>query len=79
MFDKSYHDSTNNDNSSQSIMMFIIYLLPRNYRHGLGCRCIFYVMVVLRFHIICLIAKLTMSSILIIFMFIVFRFNHGII
>ena len=36
MFDKSYHDSTNNENSSQSIMVFIINLLPRNYRHGIG-------------------------------------------
>ena len=36
VFDKSYHDSTNNENSSQSIMVFIIYLLPRNYRHGIG-------------------------------------------
>ena len=36
MFDKSYHDSTNNENNSQSIIVFIIYLLPRNYRHEIG-------------------------------------------
>ena len=42
---------------------------------GLGCRCIFYVMVLLRFHTICLYAKLIMSSLLIIFMFVIFRFN----
>ena len=75
MFDKSYHDSTNNENSSQSIMMFIIYLLQRNYRHGLGCRCIFYGMVLLRFHTICLYAKLIMFGLLIIFMFVIFRFK----
>ena len=75
MFDKSYHDSTNNENSSQSIMMFIIYLLPKNYRHGLGCRCIFYVMVLLRFHTICLYAKLIMSGLLIIIMFVIFIFK----
>ena len=45
VFDKSYHDSTNNENSSQSINVFIINLLPRNYRHGLVCRCIYYFMV----------------------------------
>ena len=44
---------------------------------GLGCRCIFYIMVLLRFHTICLYAKLIMSSLLIIFMFIVFKFNHA--
>ena len=72
MFNKSYQDSANNENSSQSIMMFIIYLLPRNYRHGLGCRCIFYIMVLLRFHTICLYAKLIMLGLLIIFMFVIF-------
>ena len=40
---------------------------------GLGCRFIFYIMVLLRFYTICLYAKLIMSSLLIIFMFIVFR------
>ena len=67
MFDKSHHDSTNNENISQSIIMFIIYLLTKNYRHGLGCRCIYYFMVLLRFHTICLYAKLIISSLLIIF------------
>ena len=66
MFDKSYHDSTNNENSSQSIMMFIIYLLPNNYRHGLGCHSIFYVMVLLRFNTICLYTKLKMFGLLIV-------------
>ena len=75
MFDKSYHDSTNNENCSQSIMAFIIYLLPRNYRYGLGCRCIFYVMILLRFHTICLYAKLIMSGLLIIIMFVIFIFK----
>ena len=46
---------------------------------GLGCRCIYYIMVLLRFHDICLYAKLIMSSLLIIFMFIIFIFEHGII
>ena len=75
VFNKSYHDSTNNENSSQSIMMFIIYLLPRNYRHGLACCCIFYGMVLLRFHTICLYAKLIISDLRIIFMFVIFRFK----
>ena len=42
---------------------------------GLGCRCIFYIMVLLRFHTICLYAKLIMSNLLIIFMFVIFRFK----
>ena len=29
---------------------------------GLGCHCIYYIMVLLRFHVICLYAKLIMSS-----------------
>ena len=41
----------------------------------LGCRCIFYIMVLLRFHTICLYAKLIMSSLLIIFMFVIFIFK----
>ena len=45
----------------------------------LSCRYIFYIIVLLRFHTICLYAKLIMFSLLIIFIFIVFRFNHGII
>ena len=40
---------------------------------GLGCRCIFYIIVLLRFHTICLYSKLIMSSLLIIFMFVIFR------
>ena len=79
MFDKSYHDSTNNENSSQSIIVFNVHSMLRDIEYGLGCRCIFYIMVLLRFHTICLYAKLIMSGLLIIFMFIVFRFNHGII
>ena len=75
MFNKSYYDSTNNKKSSESIMMFIIYLLPRNYRHGFGCHCIIYVIVLLRFHIICLYAILIMSGLLIIFMFVIFKFK----
>ena len=46
---------------------------------GLGCHCIYYIMVLLRFHIICLYAKMIMSGLLIIFMFIIFIFEHGII
>ena len=42
---------------------------------GLGCRCIFYIMFLLRFHTICLYAKLIMSSLRIIFMFVIFRFK----
>ena len=42
---------------------------------GLGCHCIFYIMVLLRFHTICLYAKLIMSSLLIIFMFVILRFK----
>ena len=42
---------------------------------GLGYRCIFYIMVLLRFHTICLYAKLIMSSLLIIFMFVIFIFK----
>ena len=75
MYDKSYHDSTNNENSSQSINVFIINLLPRNYRHGIRLSLHIYIMVLLRFHTICLYAKLIMSSLLIIFMFVIFRFK----
>ena len=79
VFDKSYHDSTNNEKSSQSIIVFIVYLLPRNLKHGIGLSLRNYIMVLLRFHTICLYAKLIMSSLLIILMFIIFRFDHGII
>ena len=36
VFDKRYHDKTNNENSSKSIIGFIIYLLPRKFEHGIG-------------------------------------------
>ena len=29
-------DSTNNENSSQSVIVFIIYLLPKNFKYGIG-------------------------------------------
>ena len=79
VFDKSYHDSTNNENSSQSIIVFNVHSMLRDIEYGLGCRFIFYIMVLLKFHTICLYAKLTMSRLLMIFMFIVFRFNYDII
>ena len=41
----------------------------------LGCRCIFCIMVLFRFHTIRLYAKLIMSSLLIIFIFVIFRFK----
>ena len=41
----------------------------------LGCRCIFCIMVLFKFHTICLYAKLIMSSLLIIFIFVIFRFK----
>ena len=79
MFGKSYQDSTSNENSSQSIIIFIIYLLPMNFKYEIGLSLhIFYIMVLLRFHTMCLYAKLIMYSILIVFMFIIFKFNHGI-
>ena len=74
VFDKSYHDGTNNENSSQSIILFNFHFMLRDIEYGLGCRCIFYIMVLLMSHTICLYAKLIMSDLLIIFMFIVFRF-----
>ena len=43
VFDKSYHDSTHNEKSSQSIIVFIVYLLPRNFKHRIGLSlCILY-------------------------------------
>ena len=60
--DKSYHDSTNNENSSQLVIVFIIYCYQGILNIGLGCRCIFYIMFLLRFHTICLYAKLIMSN-----------------
>ena len=35
VFGKSYQDNTSNENSSQSIIVFIIYL-PRNFKYGIG-------------------------------------------
>ena len=52
VFDKSYHDSTNNENSSQSIILFNVHSMLRDIEYGLGCRCIYYLIVLLRFHII---------------------------
>ena len=36
VFGKSYQDNTSNENSSQPIIIFIIYLLPRNFKYGIG-------------------------------------------
>ena len=36
MFDKSYHDSTNNENSSQSIIVFNIHSMLRDIEYGIG-------------------------------------------
>ena len=79
VFDKSYHDSTNNEKNSQSIIVFIIYLLLRNFKHGIGLslRILYYGFIKVSYHMF--ICKLIMSSLLIIFMFIIFRFDHGII
>ena len=81
VFDKSYYDSTNNENSSQSIIVFNVHYMLRDIEYGIGLslHILYYVMVLLRFHTICLYAKVIMSNLLIIFMFIAFRFDHGII
>ena len=80
VFNKSYHDSTNNENSSQSIIVFNVHSMLRDIKYGTGLSLYkFYIMVLLKFHTICLYTKLIISSLLIIFMFIVFKFNHGII
>ena len=80
VFNKSYHDSTNNENSSQSIIVFNVHSMLRDIKYGTGLSLYkFYIMVLLKFHTICLYTKLIISSLLIIFMFIVFRFNHDII
>ena len=79
VFDKSYHDSTNNENSSQSIIVFNVYSMLRVLNMDWVVVAYFYIMILLRFHTMCLYAKLIISGLLIIFMFIVFRFNHGII
>ena len=36
LFDKSYHDSTNNENSSQSIVVFNVHSMLRDIKHGIG-------------------------------------------
>ena len=36
MFDKSYHDSTNNENSSQSIIVFNVQSILRDIRYEIG-------------------------------------------
>ena len=62
MFDKSYHDSTNNENSSHSIIVFNVHSMLKDIEYGIGLSFIYYIMVLLRFQIICLYAKLIMSS-----------------
>lgn len=44
MFDKSYHDSTNNENSSQSIIVFYVHSMLRDieYEIGLSLHILFY-------------------------------------
>ena len=79
VFDMSYHDGTNNEKSSQSIIVFNVHSMLRDIEYEIELSLHIYIMVLLRFHTICLCAKLIMSSLLIIFMFIVFRFEHGII
>ena len=36
VFDKSYHDNTNNENSSQSIIVFNIHFMLRDIEYGVG-------------------------------------------
>ena len=36
VFDKSYHDSTNNENSSQSIIVFNVFSILRDINYGIG-------------------------------------------
>ena len=36
MFDKSYHDSINNENSSQSIIVFNVHSMLRDIEYGIG-------------------------------------------
>ena len=36
MFDKSYHDSTNNENSSHSIIVFNVHSMLRDIEYGIG-------------------------------------------
>ena len=35
-FDKSYHDNTNNENSSQSIIVFNVHSMLRDIEYGIG-------------------------------------------
>ena len=78
MFDKSYHDSTNNGNSSHSIIVFNVHSMLRDIEYGieLSLHILYYGFVKVPYYMFY--AKLIMSSLLIIFMFIVFRFEHGI-
>ena len=46
VFDKSYHDSTNNENSSQSIIVFNVHSMLRDIEYETGlCRCLASIMV----------------------------------
>ena len=36
VFDKSYHDSTNNENSSQSIIVFNVHSMLRDIKYWIG-------------------------------------------
>ena len=36
VFDKSYHDSINNENSSQSIIVFNVFSIMRDIKYGIG-------------------------------------------
>ena len=36
VFDKIYHDSTNNENSSQSIIVFNVHSMLRDIEYGIG-------------------------------------------
>ena len=45
VFDKSCYDSTNNENSSQSIIVFNVHSMLRDIEYGLDCRCIYYIMI----------------------------------
>ena len=36
VFDKSYHDSTNNENSSQSIIVFNVFSILRDIKYEIG-------------------------------------------
>ena len=79
VFGKSYQDSTNNERYFQSIIVFNVHSMLRDIEYGirLSLHILYYGF--LKVPTICLYAKLIMSSLLIIFMFIVFRFNHGIL